>query len=270
MIERITSATYWRGAYVGGVLALVALIGLGIVMISTGTPPADILLAAPGLLIGFGTLWYYFLNNPDPTLLMPNIVPLRDGEHVASQIHRKTVLNDETVVIEPVERDSPNGPLASFLAPWRVEWETAPSDLYLVFDIGNRGNQGVMLYEYRLLPAGDRSNPVIVSLSPESQVLELAGNGDDSVTPTETEPTGQEHRAFVQPKERITEHVRLPIDVDSVMGSETYRFSLELYATSGRPVDSFELKLRVDTETGAVEWQANRSPLQRWLRATGL
>lgn len=266
VLSRLTSATYLRGAYVGGAVALVALTGTAVAAVVVfGVPVGDVLLAAPGVLIGFGTLWYYFLGNPDPTLLMPNLVPVRDGVQTATDRHHRRIDDADAVVVEPDPRTPDGGPLRSFLTPWQVSWTEFPTDLYLVFDVGNRGNQGVMLYEYRLRPLGPDTSAdetVVVSLSPETQALEL-GDG----TTGADGPSSDVDRAFVRPKERITEQVRLPLTpVPDERRSYDYR--LELYATSGRPVDSLRLRVVVDPDAGVVEWQADRSPLQRLVRRT--
>lgn len=266
VLSRLTSATYLRGAYVGGAVALVALGCIAVLAVVTfGVPVGDVLLAAPGVLIGFGTLWYYFLGNPDPTLLMPNLVPVRDGIQVAAERHHRRIENEGAVVVEPEPRTSAGGPLRSFLTPWQVSWTAFPTELYLVFDVGNRGNQGVMLYEYRLRPLGpdaEADDTVVVSLSPETQALALG----DEETRTASQSSDVD-RAFVQPKERITEQVRLPI-TPTTDERRRYSYRLELYATSGRPVDSLRLQVVVDPDAGVVEWQADRSPLQRFVRRT--
>lgn len=122
-----------------------------------------------------------------------------------------------------------------------------------------------MLYEYRLRPLGpdvDAADTVVVSLSVETQALVL---GDEATRPDS--PSDDVERAFVQPKERITEQVRLPLTPNSDE-RRRYSYRLELYATSGRPVDSLRLRVVVDPDAGVVEWQADRSPLQRLVRRT--
>jgi len=265
MFWKITNATYIRGVYIGGVAGLVMFFIIVVVLLMLGVPISDILLAAPSVMIGFVTLWYYFLNNPDPTLLMPNIIPYNGNNHVSRSAYQTPLQNRSATIIEPKEKDSPNGLLASFFAPWQVEWETQPTELYLVFDIGNRGNQGVMLYEYRLYKKAESGNPTVVSLSPETQAV-TPDNGPRDET-LNVESTGLESRAFIRPKERITEAVKIPIDIPSTDNQTVVKLTLELYATSNHPVDSLYLYIRVDNKQNVVKWQAHRSRVQRTIRS---
>lgn len=265
MLRIITKSTYIRGAYLGGIIGIVSLAVIGLVLFRLGVPLSNILLATPSVMIGFITLWYYFLSNPDPTLLMPNIVPLNQSSHIACQAHQTPLQNEDATIVEPVEKGAPNGPISSYLAPWQIKFETRPTDLYLVFDVGNRGNKAVMLYEYRLHPDDDTRESRVVSLSPETQAI----NPDSEMNPVllRSESVGTEDRAFVQPKERITEGLRIPLDIASVDNRVVTGFTLELYATSNHPVDSLYLEVMVNMEQNVVEWQANRSKLQQTVRS---
>lgn len=265
MLRIITNSTYVRGAYVGGIFGFTILVVAGLTLFLLGTPVSDILLAAPGVLIGFATLWYYFLNNPDPTLLMPNLVPMNKSGHVSRSTYRTSLQNEDATIIEPEEKDAPNRLLASYISPWYVEWNSRPTELYLVFDVGNRGNQAIMLYEYRLHPDDESEDSLVVNLSPETQAIEHDGKKGTLISTCGS--TGENNRAFVQPKERITECIKVPTDISSVSGRKTIGLTLELYATSNRPVDSIQLSIVVDNEQRQVEWQANRSKLQQIIRS---
>lgn len=241
-----------------------ALIIIIIIMsVRLGVPVSDVLLAIPGVMIGFGTLFYYFLNNPDPTILMPNLVPTKQDHHVACTMYQTSLQNGSGIVVEPKEKNAPNGIISSYISSWQVEYKSRPSEIHLVFDIGNRGNKAIMLYEYRLRSLNESKESIIVTLSPETQAVFSKNNKNNLPA---TGQSRRSDRAFIRPKERITECIQLPIDVPSDSNKITTEFILELYATSNRPVDSLYIQITIDTEKKRIEWQANRSILQRLIR----